>query len=172
VKPEMKPPFWTTPKKIALTVVLAILFWFLSGLFIPKEVSYARPDLLNGSGHTDLAYIKKSFAQYDETHFQGRLKERVVSIDLNEIYPDFMGSTHCDEEGKNCEMHFNLELVLAPRSADLVLLHEMCHVKTWNHDIYPEGGMIEHGPSWRACMLQVDQAGEFRRILIDGYNGN
>lgn len=120
-------------------------------------------------GHTDLQYLQQSYAAYNEQYFHNRLPKKIV-IGLDEH--SRMATTFCDDSD-NCAIQFNLEFTEAPRVADLIMLHEMCHVKVWKTDVVTFGGHVEladHGRGWRGCMLQLDMQGIFRGILIDNYN--
>lgn len=98
------------------------------------------------------------YDEYNETYFATRLPHDVV-IDYSETGP-FMATTMKMSDGR-FHIAFNEKYVASPRVAHIILLHEMCHVKTWE-----ENG---HGRLWRSCMLSLDASGAFRAELIDGY---
>jgi hypothetical protein len=150
----------TVREKVLLTILLAVIASWLFGC------THRAPAL---SGNlTDVAYLHQLYDGGNEQYFQGQLPE--ASIDMDE--PDESGnmaSTYCNDLGTVCNIHFNLRYVGARRVAELVMLHEQCHVKTWMKDMDTMGRQVEHGRRWRACMLGLDAEGGFREILIDGF---
>jgi hypothetical protein len=83
--------------------------------------------------------------------------------------------TKCKDNGTDCFMMFSPAYNLAPRDANLHELHEMCHIKTWVDDqqkliLGPEE-LTRHGKHWRSCMIDLDNQGAFRNVLIDFYKG-
>jgi predicted SprT family Zn-dependent metalloprotease len=57
---------------------------------------------------------------------------------------------------------FNEQYLRGERYAHMTLLHEQCHVATYDE-------IQDHGPKWQACMLRLDRMGAFRKEIIDGY---
>ena len=156
--------------KILLVIFLATLVVWLFGCKHEHLVSVPAPTLEHG--RVDMAYMKKLYAIYNEGYFQNRLPKDTI-IDMSESNPNYMASTICNDDV--CEIHFNQEYVVAARTAQLVMLHEACHVKTWNKDVATFGNateQVDHGRHWRACMLELDVEGANREILIDNYNGD
>ena len=159
----------TTREKILITVLLGALCSWLFGCGNQEHyVSIPSP----ANGITDAAYLERLYPIYNEAYFQNRLTKTPV-IDMFEESPDNMADTMCQgvlsTGGTDCMIHFSDKFTLAPRVADFTLLHEMCHIKMWRKDVDSLGQQIEHGRSWRGCMVQLDTEGAFRQILIDNY---
>lgn len=157
-----------TRNKILLVVFLAVLCSWLFGCTREHFVPVPAPS----GGRVDAAYMQKLYETYNESYFQNRLP-KVIVIDMSESDSGLMASTLCD--GDVCNIHVNPDYVVAARTAQLIMLHEACHVKTWNKDVTTFGDVteqIQHGRAWRSCMLQLDAEGANRQILIDNYNGN
>ena len=112
-----------------------------------------------------VSYLEKLYAVNNEAYFQNKLP-KVITIELSEERD--MATTFCNGSG-NCIIKFNLRYTAAERVADFTILHEMCHVKVWGKEEDDLGQEVAHGRLWRSCMLQLDQAGAFREIIIDGY---
>lgn len=161
--------FWTLPKKIAFTIALAILIWALFGCARSIHV-----DESVGSADTDAAFLQREYASYNDQLFGNHLT-KTPKIDTD-LHSDSMADTTCVNDGTNCTLSFNLHYVAAPRIADIVLLHEMCHIKLWSKHMPPpgespnSGSEFYHDRSWRACMLSLDLNGAFRNINIDYYH--
>ena len=177
----MNKRFWTNPKKAALAIILGILAWFLFGR-TPEQDEPQREvhtgvfvNLAEPKSETTVEFIQQAYVAYNQAYFQDKLpKDTKISLDPQAIG---MADTGCDNNlgdmGIDCTMRFDLKYVLAPRTAESTLLHEMCHIKTWaktQADTRPEGVSREewdHNKYWRGCMLSLDAAGAFREINID-----
>lgn len=166
--------FWTTPKKIALTVVLAVMVWLAFGCSQPSEKFFQHAIPATANGETDAAYLQHMYAIFNDQYFHNRLTQTPV---INtELTGDDMAETVCNNnDGTACKMSFNLHFTASPRVAEGVMLHEMCHVKVWPSHIYvgdfppASGSEFYHDRVWRACMLSLDTQGAFRVINIDYY---
>ncbi len=150
-------------KKALITIALAVLAWWLFGCGGGPELP-STPTVANDAVTVD--YLEKLYATDNEEFFRNKLPKN-PRIDLLE--EQYMASTVCSDDGKDCVVKFNLKYVAARRVADFTILHEMCHIKTWGKDVDDFGQEIVHGKLWRSCMLQIDQRGAFREILIDNY---
>lgn len=130
----------------------------------PQEHFIRIPSTTSASGDVDTLYLNRLYATFNESYFGNKLT-KTPKIDMNET--EFMASTLCNNGTTDCVIHFNPKYILAPRAAALTMLHEQCHVKTWETT---EQG--DHGRKWRSCMLQLDAEGAFREIIIDNYREN
>lgn len=102
--------------------------------------------------------IENQYRIFNEQYFDNKLPKDVV-IDYSESVD--MASTMKMRDGR-FHIAFNDKFVAAPRIMNIVLIHEQCHVKTWEE-------ILKHGPLWRTCMLTLDATGAFRNELIDNY---
>lgn len=100
------------------------------------------------------------YRHYNEEYFNDELPTNTV-VDYGGHDDDFIATTSSLTDGR-LHIAMNEKYTSAPRTAHLYLLHEMCHVKTWDEK-------EEHGKRWRTCMLVLDFEGAFKEILIDGY---
>ena len=153
----------TTRNKILLVILLAVLCSWLFGC--SEEHYVPLPSTTNGV--VDTPYLQSLYQAYNAGYFRNRLPKDVEINDF-ESNPNFMATTMCTEDGK-CVIQFNPHFIVAPRTAELTMQHEMCHVKTWGKDVDTLGKQIDHGRSWRTCMLQLDAEGAVREVLIDDY---
>lgn len=158
----------STRTKIVITVLLAILCSWLFGCGGEHLVPLPRPSLPHGE--VDAAYLESLYEVYNVGYFDSKLP-KVVVIDMLEANPDFMASTMKNADG-TFVIKFNPHFVVAVRTAELTMQHEMCHVKTWDMDTTDFGGktvIVDHGRHWRTCMLELDAQGANRQVLIDNY---
>lgn len=165
--------FWTTPKKIAITILLALLASALFGCASVSEQAVRFPPRTENNGDTDLDFLKKSYSAYNSGYFNDKLSKNTrISYDLGGLD---MADTACDNNGDYCVMRFNPHYVAAPRVANGVMLHEMCHIKTWTKSLeadrpaMQDKSRYDHNKSWRSCMLELDMHDAFREINIDYY---
>ena len=166
----------TTLEKFLATLCAALLIGILAK---PAQVEYVQTckapaernavvPYLNGD-NTTLAWLQKIYPILNESYFDNKLPKD-VKIDMLETEPNYMASTTCEDDGTGCTIHFNYKYVISPRHAELVMLHEGCHIATYNEHVWgADGQEVMHGPRWRTCMLKVDIQGANRYILIDGY---
>lgn len=158
-----------TRTKIFLAVGLAILAAWLLGCQGPSREHYVSTPSITGD-EVNVAYLEKTYASYNDGYFQNKLT-KTPKIDFQEPTKNYMATTMCHDDG-SCSIHFNLKYTIAPRNASVTLLHEMCHIETWETDVVKFAGETEqadHGKVWRACMLRLDAEGAFREIIIDNY---
>jgi hypothetical protein len=105
--------------------------------------------------------LQQTYAAFNEEYFNNSLPKDAV-VDYGERDNHFMATTQTLPDGR-FHIAMNKDYVGGARHARLTLLHEQCHIKTWQREV------VEHGRLWRSCMLQLDMAGAFREQLIDGY---
>lgn len=148
--------------KILITIGLAIL-----AVWLQDQIEKHEPHASASYGRCEGLEIW--YSEYNSGYFQDKLPNDVV-IDYGEYNPDFMATTSQLPDGR-FHIAFNEVYTKAPRVAHITLLHEMCHVKTFDErdpeTVHTLGG--SHGPRWRRCMLILDFDGAFRRELIDAY---
>lgn len=151
----------TRRTKILLTLLLAVLAFNLVRERFVRILSAT-----SVGGDVDVQYLTNLYAVYNESYFGNKLT-KTPKIDMNET--KFMASTMCNDGMTDCVIHFNPKYILAPRVSDFTMLHEQCHIKTWETDVKTSGEQADHGRVWRSCMLQLDAEGAFREIIIDHF---
>lgn len=145
---------WENRWRLLLTVVLAVL-WALLWDFFPGVNLHREPAK---AGAVSQSSLKKSYQNYNAQYFEDKLpKDSAIDYDLSD--PNFMATTMLASDGK-FHLSFNRYYITADRVADLIMLHEMCHIKNWDDG---------HGRKWRSCMINLDLQGAFREELIDSY---
>jgi predicted SprT family Zn-dependent metalloprotease len=168
----------STTRKTVITIVLAVAVWFIwNALHLdPITSEFTPPEFRStavAAGVTPMMSqedLKRQYASDNDEYFGGHLPKN-TTVDYDENDPNLEGSTYKDHDG-NYHISFNPVYTNAGRTAQYVLLHEMCHVEVWDvesSDILNPGGKHDHGRQWRSCMLRVDAEGAFRQILIDSY---
>jgi len=146
-----------TRTKILITVGLAIAYFWLTQKFAPTP---AQPAL-------SAKQLQSWYSAYNETYFDNSLPKNVV-IDYDQHDDQYMATTMKWQNG-TFHINFNRNYTGGERVALYTLLHESCHIKTWDSYNVFDG---EHNKSWQDCMLRLDSHGAFRKILIDNYEGN
>ena len=158
--------------KALIAISLSFIVTFFSFGF-NRQIVHDRlvevPEPRNQTGFTDLDYLQRAFIVYNHAYFHDELSIPGINFDEERN----MASTYCIDGGLVCRIEFNPAYNQAPRYANLTLLHEMCHIKTWNDDqdglVLGPDALTRHGKHWRACMLDLDKQGAWRNILIDFY---
>lgn len=159
-----------TRTKIILTILMAAITFWLFGCASKTR----RNDTANRNSRLP-AHLDKWYAAYNEEYFNNTLPKDVV-IDWGLSGEESIATT-IRMSDKRFHIAFNDFYARAERVAHTTLLHEMCHIPTYDEDegadgAFPDLTQIQrtHGPQWRACMLRIDGMGAFRRELIDGYD--
>lgn len=151
-----------TRTKILITVTLAFLTSWVFEHFqdpSPQEPSSASFDDLN-------EHLNHQFEAYNSAYFQDRLPKNTI-IDFSETRDLYTSVTERLPDGRY-RIAFNKKYVRATTIADIILLHESCHIPTYDDYDSVEG---YHGKEWRACMLELDMQGAFRHELIYAFQG-
>jgi hypothetical protein len=145
--------------KILITIILAVLVsqaiqYFQSS---PEEPSKATFDDLT-------EYLADRYEIYNSAYFKNELPENTV-IDFSETRDTYVAITTKLPDGR-FHIAFNKKYVRTPDFGDLILLHESCHIPTY--DYYDEKYGY-HGKEWRACMIELELQGAFHHVLIEGF---
>ena len=104
--------------------------------------------------------LQRRYAAYNDYYFGGELPQNlpVVWADIpreNGYY--IMGETREDVEGHAFMIEIDTKTNVASSTADLTLLHEMCHAAT---AVYVRTHNEEsHGPKFQSCMAQLASEG-------------
>lgn len=148
--------------KILITLVLAFLTSWLIQRFqdpSPQEPSEASYSDLN-------EHLIYQFGVYNNAYFQDKLPTDVV-IDFSETRDLYVSVTDRLPDGRY-RIAFNKRYVRAMSVADVILLHEACHIPTYDYKDPVDG---YHGKEWRACMTNLEIQGAFHYALIDSFRG-
>jgi len=109
--------------------------------------------------------LKAWYDDYNKEYFSHKLPDQVI---IERLYrKDVLAWTSKDEAG-TFHITFSTAFKLGERHEHLTLLHEMCHVKTW--DEVADG--TEHGRKWKICMYTLRSEGAFDSSLIEAYDGH
>lgn len=138
---------------IIITIFLALLYSAL--IHRPSAPCLSKSDLPKD--------LNKYYDGSNSEFFDGKLPKDVI-IDWGEYDIDKMASVTKLPSGK-FHIAFNERYSAADRVARMTLLHEECHIATWD-----ELAKNQHGPRWRTCMLNLYQVGAFKKDLIDGHD--
>lgn len=133
------------------TIVLAALILSLLGLRV-----YAQKT------HRSDADLQQRYEVYDNAYFDGKLPHNVPvtwkDIPLTKDGRYDMGITHWQRFADGSEafsIDIDTKTNVAQVTADLTLLHEMCHVAT--DDYVHSHGEDAHGPAFQACRVNLEQ---------------
>jgi hypothetical protein len=146
--------------KIAL-LALAVAIMFIPKFFAAEAKADVDP--------SDNLYIW--YASYNDVYFGDKLPRDPV-ITHAKLPADTMADTTYNEDDKRFHIRLNSMYRIGPRFEHLTLQHELCHIATFDEDVYEPDGVKNHGPRWRACQLRLETSGAWREELIDGYKGN
>jgi len=103
---------------------------------------------------------KAWYNSYNEIYFDNELpKDTIVKY---KILDKQMAVTQ-SIDGKHFIIDLDPKYNLAARTAHTVLLHEMCHIETWNEK-------EEHGYQWIGCMKRLEKMNAYDNIWIDAYS--
>ena len=137
-----------TREKVMFTIVLAII-WV--GLMAWLD---SAPDKRATDGRCEA--LKVWYDGYNEAYFGNSLPKDTV-IDYTGT-GEYAALTRRMEDG-TFHIVFNAKYTASPIFSHLILLHESCHIKTWDE-------FDEHGPRWVACMETLELNGAFHREII------
>jgi hypothetical protein len=145
---------------------LVLLIVFLAMLFFYFEHREGSEPSVSATA------VRLSYTGANQEYFGNTLPENIM-VTMDEHDPKWEASTTKRTDGIFW-IRFNEKYITSERTANLILLHEMCHVKVWDRthedpskfDGDKDGG---HNEIWRSCMLELDAQGAFRMQLIDGY---
>jgi SprT-like family len=139
------------PKKIAVIILLAVAYFFLTQL------------LFSG---VELPLKQKMYQQYasDNQDYFFNLLPKDVKIVLNPELADIqgnslMGQTRCSEN-MSCTISLNPAENGNLRTIRFTLMHEECHIYVDKEGTQEE----EHGPHWQGCMVSLATRGAFHDI--------
>lgn len=165
----------TTLQKVLFTIILAMAVALLCGNGPHWREHLVEIEAPNNPSYTpNLDWYQRMFTVYNREYFHGRLN--MPTIHVQEI-PGLQNeaTTICTDNGTNCVMEFAPVFNAAPRDAAQHLLHEMCHERTWPDDqsglVLHTDDLTRHGKHWRGCMIDLDNQGAWRNIIIDFYKG-
>lgn len=149
-----------------LTAVLLTLTFYGQQLIENRHVVIRTvPAVLGGNDEPTVSDLLGFYEEYNQQFFGNKLPKN-TEVDYSES-EGAMARTTLFHSGKY-HIGLNKKYSLANRTARLMVLHEMCHIRYF-YEADEEG--LDHGPLWRSCMLAVEMQGANRAILIDRYQG-
>ena len=133
---------WTLDRLLctfALTLAIGA-GWFYLGSHPREKHQYARS--------ITLQQMKEDYLSYNALWFGNELP---TDITFGHIYGNSLQAKTLNENG-HFVMLFNPEYNKASSQADLNILHESCHIRTWDE-------FDAHGPRWVGCMRDLAARG-------------
>ena len=111
------------------------------------------------SAHAEQERLEDEYRHINDGYFDGNLPRDTVirftdNIPINE---KVMGLT--DVEGDHFVIYISPKYSPVSSTADEVEIHEMCHIATFQDDVFDD-----HGPKWQQCMLNLAERGAFSSI--------
>ena len=98
--------------------------------------------------------LQTIYAQFNSDYFWNSLpSDTTVAYGLND--PAKMAAT-TKLAGKYW-IRLNYDYTKAPKVAEETILHEQCHIATWNE-------FDPHGRRWQMCMTRLAEAGAFKEL--------
>lgn len=97
------------------------------------------------------------YADYNKVYFSGKLPQQTIS-EFGVLDESLLGKVS-KEDGGRFRITLNLELREIPKLAHMTLLHEQCHIATWD-----EQPMNMHGKRWFSCMHHLVAQGAFEEL--------
>lgn len=146
-------------------VMLTLLFYGQQLGENPHIATKIVPAILGGNDEPTVSDLLGFYEEYNQQFFGNKLPEN-TTVDYSEA-DGAMARTTLFNSGRY-HIGLNRKYSSANRTARLMVLHEMCHIKYFSEA--DEKG-LDHGPLWRSCMLTIELQGANRAILIDRYQG-
>jgi hypothetical protein len=133
--------------KLALTIGLAVTLLSAAPTIIKRAVS---PQCENpGAWYTS----------YNETYFNNALPKDTVVDYANHTNGVLAATT---SQNGHLRISFNREYASSALVVQVFMLHEMCHVETWDE-------IDEHGVRWIGCMRRLEAAGAIDDQMVKPY---
>lgn len=115
----------------------------------------------------DNGRLQQDYADYNRAFFNDTLPKNVPvtwsDIPRTKDGRYVMGNTHEDIISGTFSIQIDTKSNIAWATADTTLLHEMCHVKTYDRVV--ELGQDFHGPLFKACLVNLQMQGAFTDLL-------
>lgn len=96
---------------------------------------------------------------FNETYFENRLPANTV-VDYSNHDSSVLAVT--TQDGDHFRIAFNRDYAASAPVVHVFLLHEMCHVDTFDEE-------AEHGPRWIACMRGLEAKGAIDDNMVKVY---
>ena len=133
--------------------------WRMGGIKIKRRMVPALAVFVLAITYTpaQCSALKVWYDGYNEQYFDGMLP-RNTEVTYGDL-PGDLAVTF--KQGGRFHIVIDKETNKAPSTAHLSLLHEACHLATWNVDKSIDG----HGPEFRACIDRLYKAGALEGLL-------
>ena len=142
-------------KKVLAGVLAAVIIF--SGNALRVQYTYTRNN----------ERLQQDYADYNQAFFDNTLPKNVVvtwsDIPKSKDGRFVMGNTHEEIIGGTFSIQIDTKSNIAWATADTTLLHEMCHVKTYDRTVELDQDM--HGPLFKACIVNLELQGAFTDLL-------
>ncbi|MGB8834154.1 MAG: SprT-like domain-containing protein [Candidatus Sulfotelmatobacter sp.] len=115
----------------------------------------------------DNGCLQQDYADYNRAFFNDTLPKNVPvtwsDIPRTKDGRYVMGNTHEDIVSGTFSIQIDTKSNIAWATANTTLLHEMCHVKTYDRTVELDQDM--HGPLFKACIVNLELQGAFTDLL-------
>ena len=115
----------------------------------------------------DNGRLQQDYADYNQAFFNNTLPKNVPvtwsDIPRTKDGRYVMGNTHEDVVSGTFLIRIDTKSNITMVTADTTLLHEMCHVKTYDRTVELDQDM--HGPLFKACIVNLELQGAFTDLL-------
>ena len=115
----------------------------------------------------DNGRLQQDYADYNRAFFNDTLPKNVPvtwsDIPRTKDGRYVMGNTPEDIVSGTFSIQIDTKSNIAWATADTTLLHEMCHVKTYDRALELDQDM--HGPLFKACIVDLEMQGAFTELL-------
>ena len=115
----------------------------------------------------DNGRLQQDYADYNQAFFNNTLPKNVPvtwsDIPRTKDGRYVMGNTHEDVVSGTFLIRIDTKSNITMVTADTTLLHEMCHVKTYDRTVELDQDM--HGPLFKACLVNLQMQGAFTDLL-------
>lgn len=130
---------------------LLTLGWYALGKISTPKGSSAKPKPVTTSAL--LEHVREQYVSYNEMWFDGKLPKDTIFT----LTPNTSFQAETDKVNGTFVIRFNPKYNLVVSQIDLNLLHESCHIVTWDED-------LDHGVRWVGCMRSLAARGALDRL--------
>jgi hypothetical protein len=139
----------------------------ICGLVLNGDLTFAAP---RPKTFVDVAFLQKTYAEYNDTYFEGKLpRDTAIFYAPDPDEATNVADTKCSLDPQtmqpmNCSIYIAPYTNRAKSVATESLVHEMCHIETYQKGVINTNDDVSHGKVWTACMLRIAEAGGFQGV--------